>query len=329
MKAITYQKSADTFVLKELARPKPETELDVVIKVSAIGLNPVDAKVNFWADMVEDMDDNFVGGLDVSGKIVEVGEAVTEWKVGDEVLYHGNMRRHCGGFAEYALQDSRTLVAKPCVSHEVAAATPCAAWTAYRALHDKLRISERKSLFIAGGAGGVGSFAIQLAKLAGVKTIITSSSELKHNYVKSLGATHAIDYRKQDVATEIMKITQGQGVECSLDCVGGENAVLSARVLAFEGEMVELVDTVNPTLYQDAFMKGLSFHQLSLGSGHVHGLQGRDSIIRSGKVVSEMLERGELVVPELKIIDLEEIGQALRDMRSQRTMGKIVAKIRS
>lgn len=328
MKAITYQKTTDSFSLKILPQPKCETEFDVVVKVFAVGLNPVDAKINLWTGMVDNMSDNFVGGLDVSGEIVEVGSKVKDWKLGDQVLYHGNMRRHNGGFAEYAVQDSRTLVAKPNVSHEIAAATPCAAWTAYRALHDKLKVMKCKSIFIAGGAGGVGSFAIQLAKLAGVEKIITTCSQSKRHYVTNLGATDVIDYHKQDVASEVMKITENEGVECALDCVGGENAQLSATVLSFEGEMVELVDTVNPTLYPGAFLKGLSFHQLSLGSGHVNGKKGQESMTRSGAIVSELIENGELVIPELKIIALEEIGQTLLEMRSQRTIGKIVARIR-
>lgn len=328
MKSITYQKNIDAFSLKDLPIPNPETEFDVVVKVYAIGLNPVDAKIHLWNSMVADMDDNFVPGLDVSGEIVAVGANVTDWKVGDEVLYHGDMRRAHGGFAEYAVQDCRTLIKKPNVSHELAASTPCAAWTAYHALHHKLRISDADSIFIAGGAGGVGSFAIQFAKCAGVKTIITTSSAAKHEYVKSLGATHTIDYRTQDVIVEVMKITQDQGVEFALDCVGGSNALICASVLGFEGSMAELVTTVNPTEYPNVFMKALSFHQVSLGSGHVlGGDKGKATIVGTGEAVSQLLECGEVQVPEMKVISLDEIPQALKEIREQRTLGKIVAII--
>ncbi|MCG7586936.1 zinc-binding dehydrogenase [Photobacterium sp. OFAV2-7] len=327
MKAITYQQPQDTFSLAELPLPQLHTEFDVLVKVHAVGLNPVDSKVNFWHGMVENMNDSFVGGLDVSGEIVSTGEAVTNWKVGDRVLYHGNMRRSHGGFAEYAVQDSRTLTPHPAISAELAAATPCAAWTAYRALVDKLNIAERSSLFIVGGAGGVGSFAIQLAKLFGVKNIIATSSKVNHEYLSMLGATHTIDYQSEDVIARVMEITEHKGVDVALDCVGGDNDVIAASVLGFEGELVELVKTVNPTVYPDAFLKGLSFHQLSLGSGHVNGEIGRATIVNAGKAVSKLLETGELTVPELKVISLEQVGDALLDIRNQRTVGKVVAKI--
>lgn len=327
MRAMTYQLASDTFTLAQLAIPKVTEPYDVLIKVHAVALNPVDAKVNFWHSMATNMNDNFVGGLDVSGEVVALGDKVTEWKVGDKVLYHGNMRREHGGFAEYALQDARTLVPHPNTKPEIAAASPCAAWTAYRALVDKLDIKNKQSLFIAGGAGGVGSYALQLAKHFGVKTIITTASSGKHNYVKQLGATHVIDYHQQDVIEQVMAITNNQGVDAALDCVGGDNDVLCASVLGYEGEMVELVKTVEPSRYPNAFLKGLSFHQLSLGSGHVNGEKGRIGIVNAGQAVSQLIEQGVLKLPQLEIINLEQIGEKLLELREQRTQGKVVASI--
>ncbi|MDA0149815.1 zinc-binding dehydrogenase [Vibrio sp. LaRot3] len=325
MKAITYQSETDTFSLSELPQPQVQSDFDVVIRVNAVGLNPVDCKINLWHPMVEGMSDTFVGGLDVSGTIVELGSAVKDWRVGDRVLYHGNMRRFNGGFAEYAVQDSRTLINHPDVPAEVAAATPCAGWTAYRALFDKVDISRCRSLFIAGGAGGVGSFALQLAKHAGVETIITSASSTKHDYVRSLGATHVIDYREQDVIQQVADITGGEGVEVALDCVGGDNDKISAAVLAFEGHLIELVKVLEPSQYDNAFLRGLSFHQLSLGSGHVNGERARQALVTAGEAFSALLEQGHIQVIELKSIPLEMIGEQLMQMRDQRTKGKIVA----
>lgn len=328
MKAITYQKTKDQFSLSEISIPSLETAFDVLVKVEAVGLNPVDSKIYSWHEMVADMDDNFVGGLDVAGEIIATGEAVKNWKIGDKVLYHGNMRRAYGGFAEYAVQDGRSLIAFPAfLSAEEAASIPCAAWTAYRALTDKLNISQQESLLIMGAAGGVGSFAIQLAKIYGVKTIITTASSAKHSYVKSLGASHVIDYQNEDVLVKIMEITAGKGVRAALDCVGGENDKIAAAALGFEGHMVELVQPINAENYSDAFLKGLSFHQLSLGSGHVNGESGRQSLVNAGQEVSSLLKNKQLKPPQLQVISLKEIGDALMEMRKQRTIGKIVAKI--
>lgn len=159
--------------------------------------------------MVPDMDDTFVGGLDVSGEIVAMGSAVSSWRVGGRVLYHGNMRRPFGGFAEYAIHDSRTLTTHPDVSDTLAASTPC--------------------------AGGVGTFAIQIARRFGVNTVIATASADKHNYIQQLGCTHKIDYHNEDVANRVMEIIQNDGVDA----------------------MVELVKMVEPVHYPDAFTRGL------------------------------------------------------------------------
>ena len=327
MKAVTYSVASDAFTFTDQPIPELETAFDVQVKVKAVGLNPVDTKVKDWHSGVPGMDENFVGGLDVSGEITAIGDKVTGWAVGDRVLYHGFMFRKHGGFAEYAIQDSRTLIQHPTVSPEIAAATPCAGWTALRALTDKLNIQKRNSIFIAGASGGVGSFAVQLADNFGVETIIASCSEKNHEFVEDLGATHVLDYNKVDIQAEIMAITGNKGVDAALDCVGGDNDILCASVLGFEGEMCELVRTLRPESYPAAFAKGLSFHQLSLGSGHGHGDYGRNTLVRAGEVFGQLLSNGNVRVPELKTISLEEAPEKLIEMRQQRTVGKVVIKL--
>ena len=329
MKAVTYQKQHDTFTVTEQAAPTLETPFDVLVKVHAVGLNPVDYKINSWHMALPDMDDHFVAGLDVSGEIVEVGGSVSDWQVGDRVLYHGNMFRAFGGFAEYAIHDSRTLTPHPDTSAEIAAASPCAGWTAWRALVDKLDIASRSRVFIAGGAGGVGSFAIQIARHFGVKAIITTASAHKHDYVKQLGATHAIDYHQDNVVQQVLDITGDAGVEASLDCVGGDNDKLCAAVLGFEGHMAEIVKLVAPEQYDNAFGKALSFHQVALGSGHAHGPKSWQDIVSAGTALSGLLTTGDVSVPMLEVISLEQIPEKLAAMSNQRTTGKIVARIAS
>lgn len=323
MKALAYDPATDRFAVTEQPVPAPGPH-DVLVRVHACGLNPVDAKIDQWQAMASGMDAQWVPGLDVSGEIVACGSSVTGWQVGARVLYHGDMFRKHGGFAEFALQDARTLVRHPEVSAALAAATPCAGWTAWRALTGKLRVRGADSLFIAGGAGGVGSFAIQLARHLGVRRIITTASPENHAYVRALGATDAIDYHSQDVAAQVLALTDGEGVPFALDAVGGDNDLVTAAVLAYEGQMVELVRVVRPESYPDAFMKGLSFHQLSLGSGHRNGPQARDALVAAGAEVSALLEAGLIGVPRLAEIPLSAVGEALKDMRRQRTVGKLV-----
>lgn len=325
MRALTYNPANDQFVVQELPQPVPGPH-DVLVRVHACGLNPVDAKIDQWHAMASAMHAGWVPGLDVSGEIVALGSDVTGWQVGARVLYHGDMFRPHGGFAQFALQDARALVRHPDVPAALAAASPCAGWTAWRALVDKLRIAGAESVFIAGGAGGVGSFAIQLARHLGVRRIITTASSANHDYVRQLGATDAIDYRVDDVAARIMELTGREGVPFALDTVGGDNDILTASVLGYEGQMVELVRVVRPEAYPDAFMKGLGFHQLSLGSGHRHGPRGREMLVAAGVQVSALLQSGIIKMPRLAEIALGEVGAALRAMRAQRTVGKIVMR---
>jgi NADPH:quinone reductase-like Zn-dependent oxidoreductase len=327
MKALAFNPAKDQWILRELPIAKP-APFDLLIRVDACALNPVDAKIIYWKSAAPDMDDRWVAGLDVSGEIVKKGRSVKGWKIGDRILAHGNMFRPCGGFAEYCLQDSRTVIRHPAgVLPELAAATPCAGWTAWRALHDKLRLTKDDTILITGGAGGVGGFAIQLAKLAGLKTIIATSSAKNAGYVRELGATHVIDYGAANVVETVKVITAGNGVTRGLDCVGFGNDKLVADSLSYEGEMVSIVETVEPKNYADAFQRALSFHQLSLGACHRNGEKGRAALVRTGTAFTKLLENGEIRVPRLETIALEKAGPALVKMLERRTVGKIVVKM--
>lgn len=325
MKALTYDKTTDEFQVSDLPVPSPAAG-EVRVKVAAAGLNPVDAKIHLWHGAVPTMDNTWVPGLDVSGVIDAVGEGVTQWNVGDAVLYHGDMFKPHGGFAEYAIVEAATLTPHPKLDAESAAATPCAGWTAWRALVDKLRISERKSILILGASGGVGSFAIQIAKYFGVPTIIASCSAKNADYVKQLGATHTIDYKSEDVVKAAKAITDGWGVEVALDAVGADNDIIAANALCFEGEMLELVSTVRPKEYHDVFMKGLSFHQLALGAAHGNGPKAKADLVIAGTSFSAVVEVNNITVPRLQTVTLDQAGQALKDIRDQRTVGKVVLK---
>ena len=327
MRALTFDPATDQWTRLDLPTPDVDGH-DVLVRVEACGLNPVDAKIAQWKGAVPGMGGSWVAGLDVSGEVVAVGRQVTTWQVGDRVLGHGNMFRPNGGLAELSVQDGRTLVAHPAgVDAATAASTPCAGWTAWRALHDRLRISPADSLLVAGGAGGVGGFALQVARDAGLSTIIATTSARNGDYVRSLGATHVVDYTREDVFARVRDITSGVGVTRGLDTVGGTNARLVADSLGFEGEMVELVDVVDATRFGRAFDLGLGFHQLSLGSGHRNGEVGRQTLTRTGAAFSRALEEGRITVPRLEVIDLDAAGAALTAMLEQRTVGKVVVRL--
>ncbi len=323
MKAVTFDPRSDTFQLEDVPRPRPGPT-DVLVEVEACGLNPVDAKIVGWKSLVPDMQPGWVTGLDVAGRVVEVGTEVSGWSVGDRVLCHGNMFRSHGGFAEVTVQDAAILLPHPHLEPHVAAATPCAGWTAWRALVDRLRLPEHGSVLILGGSGGVGSFAVQIARHFGLQHILATCSTGNVDFVRSLGATHVLDYSTEDVLERVREITGGLGVAIALDAVGRDNDIIAADALGFEGQMLELVDLVRPEAYDDAFGRGLGFHQFTLGGAHRAGPAGKAALTAAGRSFSRLVAGGEITVPRLKSVTLDEVPEALDEIRAGHTVGKVV-----
>ncbi|MDX7986066.1 zinc-binding alcohol dehydrogenase family protein [Xenorhabdus sp. 12] len=200
MKAISYITSIDnTFKnpLIDIEKAQPNLkERDVLVKVQAISVNPVDTKVR-RGDIP--LDKLHILGWDAVGEIVAVGINVKHFKVGDQVWYAGDLTRD-GSYAEFQAVDERIISLKPkTISNAEAAALPLTAITAWEVLFDRFNISAEQSgnILIIGGAGGVGSIAIQLLKAKTNLTVIaTASREETKSWVKSLGADYVIDHTK-------------------------------------------------------------------------------------------------------------------------------------
>jgi len=137
-----------------------------------------------------------------------------------------------------------------------------------------------------------------------------------------------IDYRSEGVVARVMDITHQKGVDIGLDTVGPDQDRIVADCLRYDGQMVELVDTVRPDEYRDAFMRGLSFHQLSLWAGHRNGEAARAELVAAGRAFSRLLEQGEVKVLRLSTVSLEETGPALEKILQQRTVGKQVLSMK-
>lgn len=182
----------------ELPKPQP-LERDLLVAVKAIAVNPVDTKVRAPKDKVEASPR--VLGYDAAGVVEAVGSAVTMFKPGDEVFYSGDITRQ-GTNAEFHLVDERIAGVKPkSLSFADAAALPLTSITAWEVLFDRIGIDlgggdKGSTILIIGGAGGVGSIAIQLAKIAQVTVIATASRPETVDWVRALGADHVIDHRK-------------------------------------------------------------------------------------------------------------------------------------
>jgi NADPH:quinone reductase-like Zn-dependent oxidoreductase len=212
--------------IRPVPRPGPG---EVLIKVRAAGVNPVDWKI-------APRRIGLVPGTDVSGVIDSLGEGVTGWKVGDPVL---GFARQSGSYAEYAVISVTSLARKPkSMTFEEAAGVPIAAETAYRALHEAARIAPGQTVLIHGAAGGVGSAAVQIAKAAGARVIGTASPN-NHDFLRSIGADEVIDYRAQRFEDVV------QNVDLVLNTVDSETNARSIGIVRNGGTLISIVGPPN------------------------------------------------------------------------------------
>lgn len=226
------------------------TGRDLLVRVHAIAVNPVDTKVRKPKDKIETTPQ--VLGWDAAGEVVETGGDCALFKSGDKVFYAGDITRS-GCNAEYQLIDERIVGHMPqSLSYEQAAALPLTSITAFEALFERLAISldktlnRGKSLLIIGGAGGVGSIAIQLARqLAGLTVIATASRPESVRWVQELGAQHVINHQ-HDLVSQMREIgiPQPDYIFCCNDTDGYFSVM--AELIKPQGKICSIVETSQP-----------------------------------------------------------------------------------
>ena len=235
-RAIVIEEYGHADQLKESKVTLPELgEHQVLVKVKATSVNPIDWKLRegYLAQMLP-WDFPIILGWDVAGEIVEIGSEVKDWQVGQAVFARPETTRF-GTYADYTVVDDHLLASKPDgVSFEAAAAVPLAGLTAYQALftHGELKAGEK--VLIHAGAGGVGIYAIQLAKNAGA-TVITTASKKNHELLKELGADQVIDYHTTDFS-EVL-----EDIDLVFDTLGGAVQKDSFKVLNEAGRLISIV----------------------------------------------------------------------------------------
>ncbi len=309
--------------LGEIPAPEPGPG-EIRVAVHAVGLNPVDYKIAvtglpYWQYP-------FVLGLDVAGVIDRVGAKVSEWKPGDRVFYHGNLARH-GGYAEYAVTTAHTVAGIPRqLSFIDAASLPCSGLTAYHSLHRRLHVRAGQTILIQAGAGGVGGFAIQLAKHAGLK-VLTTCSAGNIPYVGSLGAERPIDYTSEDVVEATRAATGGRGVDAILESLESDIATRDLGLLAFNGGMACLVGLPDVSRLQ-AFTVSPSIHEVFVGGAHLFGdrLAQEDMKIMAEHLVALIVEGAVRSLP-VSTIPFEGIPEGLDALAGGHVRGKIVASL--
>ena len=265
MKAVGYSRSlaiSDDNALEDIEVEKPSaTGTDLLVKISAIAVNPVDCKIR---QRVEPEEQPKILGWDAVGVVEEVGSEVATFEVGDRVYYAGDLTRQ-GSNAEYQLVDERIAALAPkSLTDSEAAALPLTTITAYELLFDHLLLKQQQEksdevVLVVGAAGGVGSIMLQLLKvLTGATVIATASREETKSWVKSLGADHVIDHSKP-MAEQIKALNVGQITHVASLTNTGANIDMFVEVMKPKGKLA-LIDDPESIDVSKLKQKSLSLH---------------------------------------------------------------------
>lgn len=310
MRAISQDSFGGPSVLRAIEAPKP-TPLpsEVLVRVHATGINPVDAMVRSGAFPMLG-EPPFILGWDISGVVEEVVPGVTRFEVGDEVFGMPFFPRAGSAYAEYVAVPSRQLARKPAtIDHEHAAALPLAGLTAWHALVDAAKAAPGDRVLIHAGGGGVGHLAVQIAKARGAHVVATASAA-KHAFVRSLGADEIVDYRAVDIAEAI------RDMDVVLDTVGGPVGRQSIDILRPGGLLVTVVDRTDTALRAATIDAGRRFAGLTVEPDHA-GLE----------ALAELVDAGKLRPYVEHALPLDEAARAHELIGSGRTQGKIVLTV--
>ncbi|CAI8771020.1 zinc-binding dehydrogenase [Chryseobacterium sp. IT-36CA2] len=304
--------------LEEIPVPVIKDPSQVLVKVRATSVNPLDYQIR-RGDYASFFDLPIITGHDIAGDIVEVGKAVKKWKAGDKVYYSPRFGSP-GSYSEYHLTDESLLSRMPDnISYEEAASVPLIGGTVWEMLVVRAKLKKGDRIFILGGAGGVGTLAIQVAKSLGA-FVYTTGQSILHEKLKDLGADVVIDHHKENWIEEIQLHTNGKGVDIIIDTVGGSTLSDSPLALADYGSVVTLVDIPQPQNLINAWEKNATYH-------FVFTRQSRDELHH----ITELIENGH-VKPVIDSIypleDAQKAHQRMEDSKRERPLfGKIVLSV--
>ena len=308
MKAIVIHSHGGPEVLKYEDVPRPEPKDDeVLIRVMAAGINPVDGYIR-QGNRGKATGEKFpiILGMDIAGVVEKTGAKASKFKAGDAVYAYSSFQEQ-GGYAQFAVAKENEVALKPqSITFEQAAAVPLAATTAWQALVDKAELGPGQTVLIQGGSGGVGSFAVQIAKVRGAKVIATASTQ-NQGFLKELGADQTIDY----TTTKFEAVVKD--VDVVLDGVRGDTLARSYGVVKKNGIIVSITGRPDPA-------------ELAR-----HGIRGESLMARPDAHVLEQLARlidDKKIRPEVsEVFPLDQARRAHEQIASGHTRGKIVLKI--
>lgn len=317
--------------MTEIPTPKID-EYEVLAEIHAASINPIDFKIRDGkVKMLLNYKMPLILGNDFSGVIVKVGSKVTRFKVGDEI--YGRPRKNkIGTFSENIAIHEDDIALKPNnLSFEEAASIPLVGLTSYQTFHDIIRLKKGQKIFIQAGAGGVGTFAIQLAKLMGA-TVATTTSEAGTKLVESLGADEIINYKVENFEDKL------RNYDAVFDTLGGKNLERSFEVLRDGGKIVSVSGLPNARFakeYGSGFLKQMLF---SLASSKLTALEKKHNVQYSFlfmkpsgeqlSTIANFIEAGKIKPVIDRVFLFEDAQKAMEYAETGRAKGKIIVKIK-
>jgi len=315
MKAIVYEKfgSPDVFELREVEKPIPKDD-EILVKVHAASVNAIDMIFRSGASLLFGMTKLMAGfkkpkskilGFDLSGEAVSVGKKVTKFKKCD--LIYGGLKTP-GANAEYVCISEKTAAIKPSnMTHEEAAAVPDVACVAFEALINQVKIQEGQKVLIYGASGGVGTFAIQVARLF-TKEVTAVCSTDKVKTAKSLGATSVIDYTKEDFTKN------GQTYDVIFDAVGRKKITYSQCKKSISKKGIFVTTDTESVLFRYMFNKRVKSFMAAITSERLDFLR-------------EQIEAGKIKSIVEKTFPLSQVAEAHRYYEKGHLKGKVVISV--
>jgi NADPH:quinone reductase-like Zn-dependent oxidoreductase len=308
MKAVVVHEYGGPEALKYQEVPRPELKDDeILVRVIAAGVNPVDrvARSEKGAQFFN-IKLPAIPGYDIAGVVEKTGAKVTRFKTGDPIYAYVALDKG-GGYAEYAVATEREAALKPkSLTYVEASAVPLVAETAWQALIDTAKLNAGQTVLIHGGSGGVGSFAIQIAKARGAKIIATASTA-NQDLLKQLGADVAIDYTTQKFEAV------AKNVDVVLDSVGKDTLVRFYGVVKKEGFIVSIAGDPDPAELEK------------------HGIHGASISVEPNSSelaeIAKLIDEKKIKVIVSQMFPLSEAAKAQDQVATGHTRGKIVLKV--
>ncbi|MBN1261154.1 MAG: zinc-binding dehydrogenase [Anaerolineae bacterium] len=314
MKAMSINQFGGPEVFGQIEVGQPYMAADeVLVKVKATSVNPIDCKLRH-AGAQSGIELPAILGHDVSGIVENVGAAVHDFTIGEEVFYSPMLRSgKTGSYATYHVARAAIVARKPVnLSHEQAASIPLAGLTAWDALITKARVRAGESVLIH-GAGGVGSLAIQLAKISGAY-VIAVCSDYMTEMARALGADATVNYKSDDFTDTVNAQTDGYGVDIVVDTVGSDTLTRSIAVTKPFGRLAGIVNT--DAGFREAFAKNITIYPTVMQRTRY-----------KLDALRVLLERGVLHPVIDSVMALIQVAEAHRRLERGGVKGKLVLRV--